>query len=273
MTIKTIQTSTARMLGGGVVLWLAATTITMATSPAQETVPNMLAFEDASGHFQTYNVNGSIDPTGPFFHSFGTNDRSCGTCHQPSDAWTVTPAHIQARFNDTKGLDPIFRTNDGATSPLADVQTVGARRAAYSMLLSKGLIRVGIGMPANAEFELIDVDDPYGYASATELSLFRRPLPATNLGFLSAVMWDGRETFSGQTMHFDLSDQANAATLGHAAASTPLTDAERESIVQFELGLFTAQADDRDAGDLTAFAAKGGLVPLASAPFSIGINY
>jgi cytochrome c peroxidase len=30
------------------------------------------------------------------------------------------------------------------------------------MLLTKGLIRVGIGVPSNAEFELIDVDDPYG---------------------------------------------------------------------------------------------------------------
>ena len=50
-----------------------------------------------------------------------------------------------------------------------------------------------------AEFELTSVDDPYGYASAAELSLFRRPLPTTNLKFLSAVMWDGRETFSAQS--------------------------------------------------------------------------
>ncbi len=40
------------------------------------------------------------------------------------------------------------------------------------MLLNKGLIRVGIGVPKDAEFELIGVDDPYGYASASELSLF-----------------------------------------------------------------------------------------------------
>jgi hypothetical protein len=56
------------------------------------------------------------------------------------------------------------------------------------MLLTKGLIRVGIGVPSNAEFELIEVDDPYGYASAIELSLFRRPLPTTNLPFLATVM-------------------------------------------------------------------------------------
>ena len=31
------------------------------------------------------------------------------------------------------------------------------RRAAYSMLLTKGLIRVGIAIPENAEFELLEV--------------------------------------------------------------------------------------------------------------------
>jgi len=57
------------------------------------------------------------------------------------------------------------------------------------MLLTKGLIRVGIGIPNDAEFELAAVDDPYGFASSSELSLFRRPLPSTNLKFLSTVMW------------------------------------------------------------------------------------
>ena len=73
------------------------------------------------------------------------------------------------------------------------VSTVAARSTAYSMLSNKGLIRVGIGIPANAEFTLAAVDDLYGYASAAQLSLFGRPPPSTNLGFLSAVMWDERE--------------------------------------------------------------------------------
>ena len=75
------------------------------------------------------------------------------------------------------GLDPIFRTVDGSNSPKADVSTVKARREAFSMLLNKGVIRIGLPIPAGAEFSLVGVDDPYGYASASELSLFRRPLP------------------------------------------------------------------------------------------------
>jgi hypothetical protein len=140
------------------------------------------------------------------------------------------------------------------------------------MLLTKGLIRVGIGVPSNAEFELIDVDDPYGYASGTELSLFRRPLPATNLPFLATVMWDGRETFPDQSIHFDLSDQANGATLGHAAAINPLTRAQRDAIVNFETGLFTAQSTDNAASVLNSQGGAGGPVALSQQPFYIGIN-
>jgi cytochrome c peroxidase len=69
------------------------------------------------------------------------------------------------------------------------------------MLLTKGVIRVGIGIPEDAEFELLRADDPCGHASAKELSLFRRPLPTTNLKFLSTVMWDARETFKDPTSH------------------------------------------------------------------------
>jgi hypothetical protein len=134
------------------------------------------------------------------------------------------------------------------------------------------LIRVGIGMPANADFDLIEVDDPYGFASAAELSLFRRPLPSTNLRFLSTVMWDGRETFSGRSLHFDLSDQANGATLGHSAATHPLTERERNEIVRFETALYTAQSIDNQAGPLHADRGLGGPVSLAHQPFAIGVN-
>ena len=247
-------------------------------------LPNMLPFPNPGGLAATYSTEGSIDLTGPFFQSLGTNGRSCGTCHQASDGWTVTPGQVRARFNATDGTDPIFRTNDGSNSPNADVSTVHARRSAYSMLLTKGLIRVGIGIPAGAEFELVVVDDPYDFASANELSLFRRVLPSTNLKFLSTLMWDGRETFKdpagdcilGTTncfasMHFDLADQSNAATTGHAQGS-PLTAEQREAIVAFETTLSTAQVFDDEAGDLDALGALGGPKHVSKQPFYFGIN-
>src|SRR5215470_191752 len=158
-------------------------------------IVNDKKFPNPFGYAATYSTAGSVDLTGPFFQDLGTNGRTCGSCHAPGDGWTIIPDHLQQRFNATNGTDPVFRTNDGSNSPNADVSTVAARRQAYSMLLTKGLIRVGIGVPAGAEFTLDSVDDPYHYASSAELSLFRRPLPSTNLDALSTVMWDGRETF------------------------------------------------------------------------------
>jgi hypothetical protein len=228
-------------------------------------------FVNATGAAQTFSTKGRVDMTNPFFQSLGTNGRTCFTCHRPESGWTVTPAGVRERFEATAGLDPIFRTNDGSNSPGADVSTVEARRRAYNMLLSKGLIRVGLGIPADAEFTLEAVDDPYGFASSHELSLFRRPPPSTNLTFLSTVMWDGRETFPGQTITFDLLDQSNGATTGHAKG-IPLSTEQREQIVDFETSLFTAQVYDVAAGDLGTQGAKGGPKSLSKQDFYIGIN-
>ncbi|MEO8836007.1 MAG: cytochrome C [Caldimonas sp.] len=271
-------------------LTLAAAPVRAAGDPAADDdtpVPGRERHRNPSGVALTISATGRIDRSNPFFTSIGTNGRTCETCHQAREGWSVTPRGIRERFEATRGTDPIFRTNDGSNSPRADVSTPRARRAAYSMLLGKGLIRVGMPMPASAEFDLVAVDDPYGYASAAELSLFRRPLSATNLRFLSTVMWDGRETFAdpastdclyGTTacfasVRFDLLHQAGAATDGHAQAVVgSLTDAERQAIVSFELGLTTAQVRDDAAGRLMVHGATGGPLALQAQPFWFGIN-
>ena len=219
------------------------------------------------------------DPGHPFFRSLGENGRSCSSCHVPESGMTITPEFVRDRFEQTQALDPLFRTVDGSTSPVADVSTVDARRAAFGLLLDRALIRVGIGIPAGAEFELISVEDPYGFASAKELSLFRRPLPAANLRFLSTVMWDGRETFKDSSspsgfasVHFNLAHQASDATTGHAQAKQAPTAAEQETIVSFEMGIHTAQYRDDQAGRLDLAGAQGGPGPLAREEFYFGIN-
>ena len=229
-------------------------------------------FANPTGAVQTISTAGRIDTKNPFFQSLGSNGRSCFSCHRPDAAWSITPASVGERFRRTRGLDPIFRTNDGSVSPFADVSTFEARQAAYAMLLSKGLIRIGLGIPSNAEFRLSAVDDPYSYASSRELSLFRRPLPTTNLTFLSTVMFDGRETFPGKSVTFDLLDQSNIATTGHAQATAPLTSTLEQEIVDFETGLYTAQVYDAAAGDLDEQGATGGPRALSQQPFFIGVN-
>jgi cytochrome c peroxidase len=235
-------------------------------------IADIREYPNATGSSASFSPNGALDTRNPFFQSLGSNGRSCTTCHQPSQGWTITPGDLQRRFDATGGIDPIFRVNDGSVSPIADVSTISARRQAYGMLLSKGLIRVGIGIPANAEFELIAVDDPYQFASRAELSLFRRPLPSSNLRFLSAVMWDGRESAAGATLQAALIQQALDATLGHAQLAGNLTARQLEDIVDFEMGLNTAQTIDRDAGKLDTQGALGGPIHLSQQDFFIGIN-
>ena len=240
---------------------------------AEDARPNVLVSQDETGQLRTLNLNGAVDLNNPFFKDLGTNGRRCSTCHLPNQAWTITPEDVQHRFEKTAGLDPIFRTNDGSNCEGANVSTLAKRKKAYSLLLNRGLIRIGIDVPANAEFAIVDVDDPYHCgAPLTQASMYRRPLPSTNVKFLSAVMWDGRESPAGTSIIDNLKTQSNDATLGHAQAVQPLTIVERQQIVDFELGLFTAQERDDRAGSLHAEGATGGPRALSQQFFQIGIN-
>ncbi len=131
------------------------------------------------------------------------------------------------------------------------------------------------------------VHDPYGCAILPDanggqpnISVYRRPLPTTNLGFLSTIMFDGRETHAllnnGQTflanLNTDLTQQAIDATTIHAQAAQPPTASQLADIVGFELGLFSAQVYDANAGLLSARGASGGAANLAGESYYPGIN-
>jgi hypothetical protein len=266
-----------RIVGLGVFLSVGASAglldLVGRSASAGERDRTLIASEDSTGQLRTLNVNGPFDLTNPFFKELGTNDRTCFSCHRPEQGWTVTPESVRQRFDESRGLDPIFRANDGSNCEGADVSTLGKRRTAFSLLLNRGLIRIGIDVPAGAEFIIDSVDDPYQCGAAlTTASLYRRPLPSTNLGFLSAVMWDGRESSPTTTILQDLAQQADDATTGHAQASSHLSPQDAAAIVAFETGLFTAQARDRRAGSLHADEGYGGPVALSKQPFFTGIN-
>jgi cytochrome c peroxidase len=265
-------------------------TLRSALAQNQTSLSNLFPFTDPSGLVKTYTTDPSdkIDLTGPFFQQLGTNGRTCNTCHQPSDGWTVSAAAVQARFAATDGLDPIFRTVDGSNCDHnIDVSNVAGRAQAYSLLTTKGLIRIALPVPDDAEFTVDSVSNPYGCNETSPLSMYRRPLPAANLLFLSTVMFDGRES-STQTgtlpitysktdplgnLLSDLAHQSVDATLGHAQAIPPgPTPDQQQAIVSFETQLFVAQAVDSNAGNLQSAGASGGPAALSTQSFFIGIN-
>src|SRR6476646_4408363 len=78
------------------------------TADSESFLPNLFPFTNSNGILANASTAGKVDLTGPFFQSLGTNGRSCGSCHQPSDAMSVSANHVQLRFDLTFGLDPIF---------------------------------------------------------------------------------------------------------------------------------------------------------------------
>jgi cytochrome c peroxidase len=240
---------------------------------------------DPSGVLQTINVNGRSNSKGAFFQNLGTNGRSCSTCHVIDQAMSMSPPQIRERFEQTQGRDPLFAAFDGANCTNGKPSDA----AAHSLLLSHGLIRIGLAVPANAQFTVTVVHDPYGCALVSDpttgvltLSTYRRPLPTTNLRFLSTIMFDGREspptsslgnvaTFQANLLK-DLTQQAVDATLIHAQAAAAPTPEQLADIVSFEMGLSTAQAYDRNAGALHADGALGGARNLVDEIYYPGIN-
>ena len=93
-------------------------------------------------------------------------------------------------------------------------------------------------------------------------------------------MWDGRETIAPldkedtfqANLVTDLKHQATDAVLGHSQAQQPPTEEQLAEIVNFELGLFTAQITDDHAGPLYTGGANGGPLRLQQQAYYPGIN-
>jgi hypothetical protein len=258
--------------------------LVLGNASAQSTAaPGLVLTPDRTGTTGTYSVAGPIDTGNPFFKSLGANGRSCSTCHLTTQGMSFTPDHAQHLFAQSRGRDPLFAGVDGANCP----GVPAGARAAHSLVLGHGLIRIAQPVPVNAEYSISVVHDPYGCALVVDpqtgvltASVYRRPLPTANLRFLSGIMFDGRETIVPLTaaatftanLRADLAHQAVDATLIHAQASAAPDDAAVQAIVDFELSLFTGQYADHEAGRLDRDGALGGPVNLAQQNYYPGIN-
>jgi cytochrome c peroxidase len=254
--------------------------------------------ENPSGVLGSFQPDGStVTASNAFFQELGTNGRSCATCHQPPSGMSISLRNIQQRFRATQGTDPLFAPVDGANCPNQVPESVTAGSVfgglrgkgrelerAHSLLLSKGLIRIALPVPAGAEFTISVVNDPttcnidpdYNSVQNTDgsstqiVSVFRRPVISTNLDFKTTtlfpaadgnsgnIMWDGREP--------TLFTQAVSATLGHAQALVPPTQEQLDQIVQFERRIFSAQLESNSAGLLDETGVTGGPIFLAAEP-------
>jgi len=258
-----------------------ANTVATTSTTIPVTIPNLQPYTDTTGTLATYSTAGLIDESNPFFAITSSNGRTCATCHQPAQGMTITPIAATTLFTSTSGTDPLFAAIDGANCPtVATGDTAG-----HSLLLNNGLIRIAVTLPANAQFTVTVLHDPYGCASSVSsgqqtVSIYRRPLAVSGLPYLSAVMWDTRETAAAldtaSSFSANLTDDLTAQILNaiatHFQNGASPTTAQMDAGLAFEQSVFTAQMTDAAAGSLSVGGANGGPTNMAAANYYPGIN-
>jgi len=225
-------------------------------SKPQTSIPNNHPMPNPGGEAATFSTQGSVNLTGEYFRVQGKNNQSCATCHLPEEAWSITAATLKRLFDETGGTHPVFNPTD-ANNPEVDVSTPEARRAAYSMLLTRGVFRRGGPPRPDSEWELIAVEDPHGYANLNRLVHWRRSMPTINFPVGSAtVNWDAGSNV-GKGQRAALENLTNRL-FPKAMQAPPPTPEVVADIVDFESALFTAQVTVPDVGRLDADGARGG---------------
>lgn len=256
--------------------------------------PASLSYADESGIITTLNLKGPTDTHNhPFFTALGTNGRACVTCHQPADGMSLSARDIAARWQATGGKDPVFAAIDGSNCPSLPQE----ERSSHSLLLERGTFRVARPWPPvdadgkkiAPQFDIEVVRDPTGCNTSSvyglhgrhpAVSVFRRPRPATNVKYLTAVgfVFEPKNGFplpidpeTGQRMSGNLLADARAGTLKLQLLDAMRTHLQTEAaeqvqiqgILDFERQLYTAQSFDYVGGKLDAGGAHGGPETLA----------
>jgi cytochrome c peroxidase len=246
--------------GGGLlamaVALVGAITAGSSLSASDNSIPNNLPVPNPGGHSSTFSTQGQVDLTGEYFQAQGSNGRSCASCHTPAEAWSITPGTLERLFEETGGTHPVFNPLD-ADNPGLPVSTVDERRAAYGMLLTRGVFRRGGNLVDPREWDLVAVDDPHGFATLTRLVHWRRVMPTINFAVGSAtVNWDGGNSVGADQVAGLLNQAARNVTGGQQGPPAPpevIAD-----IVEFERSLSTAQLIVPGVGKLDSDGARGG---------------
>ena len=207
-------------------------------------LPQQMEFATPTGRVGVLLSSGPVDMKGhPFFTPLGSNGRACVTCHQPAYGMSFSADAARDLWRRTSGKDPSFAAIDGSNCPNLPQD----EEKSHSLLLNRGLIRVPLPVPKNAEFTIEVVSDPtgcntspvYGLKSSTPtVSVYRRPRMAANLKYVTnpaprivlklGALADtdpatGRPVgmnFMADAREATLTTQARSAALGHIASAS-----------------------------------------------------
>src|SRR6478735_1218363 len=139
------------------------------------------------GVAETFHTSGAIDFTNPFFAALGTNPRTCMTCHNPNQGWTMTSEANKQLFKDTDGLDPLFNLVDEGIAPNADISTKKARKATFiPNVVDLAVTRFTRNISATAQYTVAP-EDPSGFSTPTSILNFHRPTATANEQLVSSI--------------------------------------------------------------------------------------
>jgi cytochrome c peroxidase len=187
-----------------------------------------------------------------FFRPFpGGNGRSCATCHNPRDGFSLSPSTVEARWQwlqwrrrvDPDAADPLFHSID-ADDGVDD----------FTLLRTRALVKVRVALPSRVRL----TDDP----TATTVTVSRAVTPLNMLKHTAPYQQDRSVA--------TLEAQALAAVNQHMEPTTPPTEDFLDSVAEFQRHIFSSENVRRlsaaiDAGrplpnldpPLTAFEQKG----------------
>ncbi len=147
-----------------------------------------------------------------FFHeTFAGNGRTCATCHDPTNEFSMSPQAARTRY-EADPTDPLFRPIDSDDG----------RGNSYGMILDHALFKVTIPLPPG----IILLDTP----SVRSITVLRGVPSIANVALTAPYQVDGRAP--------TLQDQARGAINGHMQASRKPTFRELDALATFEREMF-----------------------------------
>jgi cytochrome c peroxidase len=147
-----------------------------------------------------------------FFHeTFGGNGRTCATCHDPRNEFTVSPELVQQRYQADPS-HPLFRPIDSDDG----------RGNSYATLLDHALFRVTIPLHPNVTL----IDTPL----ERTITVWRGVPSIANVVLTAPYLQDGRAA--------TLPEQALGAIRGHMQPTRRPTARELESLETFQEQFF-----------------------------------
>jgi cytochrome c peroxidase len=181
-----------------------------------------------------------------FFRPYaGGNGRSCATCHDPADGFSLSPATVGARWarlqrarrHDPAASDPLFRAIDADDG-----------RDDFTLLRTRALVKVRVPLPARVRL----TGDP----TATYVTV-SRAVPPLNMLKHTAPYHQDR---SAPT----LEAQALGAVNQHMQPGSPPSQDFLESVAEFQRHIYSSA----DARRLSAAIDAGRALPQVEPPLT-----